>query len=131
MTNAFFVPTTESGEELRIWVFYFFVFHAKSGTTNNHRIGSRDITLKPFVILTIFKNFQEFPVSRKTGLKFLIFRLSSEKSEREKRARRLISFFNQEKLPQTIGMVRVIYHIKAPFNPDSNDIKNNFKKRHI
>ena len=33
-----FVPTIENGEELCFQVF-FFVFHAKSGTTNNDRTG--------------------------------------------------------------------------------------------
>ena len=37
------VPTIENGEELCIRVcFNFFVFHAKSDTTNNDRIGFSD-----------------------------------------------------------------------------------------
>ena len=44
------LPTIENGEEVCILVFlflsffcFFFIFHAKSGTTNNHRNGSTDI----------------------------------------------------------------------------------------
>ena len=35
------VPSTESGEEICLQVFYFFnsFFHAKSGPTNNHQIS--------------------------------------------------------------------------------------------
>ena len=42
-----FVPTIENGEELCIReeiCISFFVFHAKSGTTNNHRTVLSDIS---------------------------------------------------------------------------------------
>ena len=41
------VPTIKNGEELCIRVtfsFFFFLFHAKSGTTNNHWIRFSDIS---------------------------------------------------------------------------------------
>ena len=47
LISSIFVPIIEIVEELRIWVcfsFFLFVFHAKSGTTNNHRKGSSDIS---------------------------------------------------------------------------------------
>ena len=49
----FFVPTIENGEELwiRVCFSFFFVFHAKSATTNNHQIGLSDISYySPFFI---------------------------------------------------------------------------------
>ena len=45
LSFSFFVPTIENEEELGIQVcFSFFVFHAKSGTTNNDRTGWSDIS---------------------------------------------------------------------------------------
>ena len=49
--QSLIVPTTEIGEELCIRVyssFFLFVFHLKSGTTNNHWTGLSDISRASF-----------------------------------------------------------------------------------
>ena len=66
------------GKNLVFVCLSFFVFDAKSGTiTYTHRNRSSNIYYRPFSRnLNYIKKFRKvFSVSRKTGLKFLIFRL--------------------------------------------------------
>ena len=63
-----------------VLIFPFFIFHAKPGTTNNHRTRLSDISnLNPFTrdLNHITKLPKNFPIVEKTGLASLIFRLNS------------------------------------------------------
>ena len=63
-------------EVLCIRAFQFFVFHTKPAATNNHRRELSDIAY-----LSAFSrhssDIKKLPSVKKTGLKFLIFRLNS------------------------------------------------------
>ena len=61
--------------------FKFFVFHTKSGTTNNHRTELRNISSKSFSVFarTKLENLKHFSSVNKNRFEFFDFRpISSE-----------------------------------------------------
>ena len=77
--------------------FFPFVLHWKSGTTNNDRTGLNDISYWSqalwVVIRTTKFSRKFFPVSRKTGLKFLIKNSKNCKKKLEKIFKIFLKFF--------------------------------------
>ena len=72
-TQNVFVNTFEIGEELCIRVYFsfsFFIFHAKSATTNNLRIDLSDISYHIRALSVVIRTTIKKVGLRKTGTKF-------------------------------------------------------------